>query len=127
MHKSHGKYRRVTDAEREEMSRGLAMGESYSAIAERLGRYASTISREVNRNGGTSGYRSFSAGRRTKQSASSRRGGKRRLLQEERLRIYVLEKLRARWSPEEIVKRLNEEYPDDITMRISHEAINSLR
>jgi transposase, IS30 family len=34
-----------------------------------------------------------------------------------------MEKLRKRWSPREIVKRLQEEYPSDRTMRISHEAI----
>lgn len=123
MQKSHRKYLRVTNSEREEMSRELARGEGYSAIAERLGRSVSAISREINRNSGETGYRAFSAGRQAAVRASSRRHGKRRLLQEERLRIYVLEKLRTRWSPEEIVKRLNEEYPLDTTMRISHETI----
>lgn len=123
MQKSPRKYCRITDAEREEMSRGLARGESLSAIARHLCRRASTLSREAHRNGGKGGYRAFSAGRRAKQGASSRRGGKRRLAQEERLRAYVLAKLRKRWSPEEIVKRLKEEYPDDTEMRISHEAV----
>lgn len=123
MRKSSRKYRRITDAEREEMSRGLARGESFSVIARRLGRRASTLSREACRNGGKSGYRAFSAGRRAKQGASSRRGGKRRLAHVGRLRAYVLQKLRKCWSPEEIVKRLKEEYPDDTDMRISHEAI----
>jgi IS30 family transposase len=45
------------------------------------------------------------------------------LISEVRLHIYVLEKLKKRWSPEEIVKRLQEEYPRDRAMRISHEAI----
>lgn len=56
-------------------------------------------------------------------SASSRRFSKRRLAIETRLRSYVLVKLKKRWSPEEIVKRLQREYPFDTTMRISHEAI----
>lgn len=43
----------MTDAEREEMSRGLARGEDYPVLAERLDRSVSTISREVNRNGGS--------------------------------------------------------------------------
>jgi IS30 family transposase len=77
----------------------------------------------VRRNSGKSGYRAFSAGRRAKERASSRRNGKSRLAGEERLRVYVLGKLRKRWSPREIVSRMQEEYPDDMAMRISHEAI----
>jgi IS30 family transposase len=45
------------------------------------------------------------------------------MTEEHRLRAYVLSKLKKRWSPREIVKRLKEEYPLDMTMRISHEAI----
>lgn len=116
-------YRRLSSAEREEVSRDLAQGDSFSAIARRLGRTPSTISREVSKNSGKSGYRAFSAGNRARASASSRRGGKRRLIREDRLRTYVLGKLHKRWSPEEIVKRMQEEYPLDMTMRISHEAI----
>lgn len=109
--------------EREEISRGLAREESISAIADRLGRETSTVSREVNRNSGTSGYRAFSAGRRAKERASSRRQGKSRLGDEERLRRYIIQKLQKRWSPREIVIRMKEEYPYDMSMRISHEAI----
>src|SRR3989338_3942197 len=106
MQKQYREYRLITDAEREEISRGLAQGESISAIGNRLRRSVSTVSREVCRNGGTSGYRSFSASRRAKASASSRRAGKRRLSMEDRLRRYVFENLRKRWSPEEIAKRM---------------------
>src|SRR3989344_1533652 len=116
-------YRRLTGVEREEASRGLAQGETLSAIARRLGRAPSTIAREVSRNSGVSGYRAFSAGRRAMICASSRRNGKSRLTREEQLRTYVIEKLRKCWSPREIVKRIQEEYPLDMTMRISHEAI----
>jgi len=45
------------------------------------------------------------------------------LTRDDRLREYVMEKLRKRWSPREIVKRIAAEDPDDMTMRISHEAI----
>lgn len=116
-------YQRLGAAEREEISRGLAQGDTVSAIAVRLGRAPSTIVREVSRNSGKSGYRAFSAGHRARESASARRGGKRRLTREDGLRAYVLEKLGKRWSPEEIVKRLQEEYPADRAMRVSHEAI----
>jgi len=116
-------YRRLSSAEREEISRGLAQGESISAIARRLGRSPSTASREVTSNKGKGGYRAFSAGRRAKEHASSRKHGKSRLAHEDQLRHYVMKKLRKRWSPREIVIRLPEEYPHDMTMRISHEAI----
>jgi len=116
-------YHRLSSAEREDISRGLAQGHSISAIARRLARAPSSISREVQRNAGISGYRGFSAGNRARVSASSRRCSKRRLAIEKCLRTYVLAKLKRRWSPQEIVKRLQQEYPDDTTMRISHEAI----
>jgi len=116
-------YNRLSTSEREEISRGLAQGHSISVIARRLDRSPSTLSREVHGNAGTSGYRAFSAGRHAWVSASSRRGSKRRLVNEERLRAYVLTKLKQCWSPQEIVKRLQQEYPAEPSMRISHEAI----
>ena len=51
----------LTPAEREEISRGLATGESLRAIAARLGRCASTVCREVNRNGGRRRHRAQKA------------------------------------------------------------------
>jgi len=116
-------YRRLSPTEREEVSRGLAQGARLSAIARRLGRAPSTIAREVRHNSGKSGYRAFSAGNRANVRASSRNQGKSRLTRDNRLRGYVMEKLRKRWSPREIVKRLAVEYPDDRTMRLSHETI----
>src|SRR6516165_4393509 len=44
-------------AEREEISRGLARGESFGAIARQIGRRHTTVAREVNRNGGRRRYR----------------------------------------------------------------------
>ena len=117
------RYQRLTAIEREDISRGLAQGEDMTGIATRLGRAASTITREVQRNQGLSGYRAFSAGRRAQERATARRGGQRRLGLELRLQAYVLAGLQKHWSPREIVKRLAKEYPTDRTMRISHEAI----
>jgi len=120
------KYRRLTNREREEVSRFLAAGMSGAEIACRLNRHPSTLSREIRRNGGyraRSTYRAFSAGRRAKARASSRRRGKSRLAGEERLRRFVLAGLKQEWSPREIQERLKREYPLDMTMRISHEAI----
>ena len=116
-------YGRLTVVEREEISRGIAQGESIIAIAGHLGRVASTVYREVKRNSGNGGYRAFSAGNRAARLASSRRIGRSRLAVENRLRDYVIEKLCQCWSPGEIACRIKEEYPFDMAMRISHEAI----
>src|SRR5512137_658170 len=53
--------RHVSFAEREEISRALARGESLRQIAARLGRAPSTISREVRRHGGRLQYRAEAA------------------------------------------------------------------
>lgn len=64
--------------EREEISRGRALGESCRVIAARLGRAASSVSREIARNGGAAKYRAtaadaaaFDRGRRPKESKLS--------------------------------------------------------
>ena len=116
-------YSRLCDHEREEISIGLASGETQTSIALRLDRSMSTISREIRRHEGTTGYRAFSAGKVAQRSASSRRHGKRRLFKEAPLHTFVLSGLRERWSPREIVRRMEMTYPLDISMRISHEAI----
>lgn len=116
-------YRRLSGREREEISRDLAAGKTLAGIALRLGRDPATVSREIGRNSGKTGYRAFSAGYRAKAAASSRRGGKRRLFENARLRAHILAGLRRRWSPREIVRRMEMQYPHDMSMRISHEAI----
>lgn len=116
-------YRRLSGREREEISRGLAAGERHTAIAHRLARNPGTISREIARHGGNRGYRADMAGRQAARAASSRKEGKRRLLQEVRLRTFIVAGLHKRWSPRAIVLRLKKEYPDERAMRISHEAI----
>jgi transposase, IS30 family len=116
-------YQTLSDTEREEISRGLALGEAQADIARRLDRDPGTISREIDRNGGRAAYRACSAGRRARTAAASRHGGHYRLDREEILRAYVLSGLLNRWSPAEIVRRLHMEYPEDTTMRISPEAI----
>lgn len=99
------------------------MNESQAGIARRLNRNPGTISREIARNSGASGYRAFSARRSAYASASSRRHGTQRLIHKNSLRTYVLAGLHRRWSPREIVRCMKMEYPHDMSMRISHEAI----
>jgi IS30 family transposase len=117
------KYKRITNGEREEISRSLALGKSIADISKELGRHRVSIYREINRNSGKSGYRAFSASRRAQDSAGSRRRGKARLDKSKRLRTYVLQRLKRQWSPRAISERLKKEYPWDMEMRISHEAI----
>ena len=111
----------LTLVEREEISRGLAAGDSLRAIAARLGRSASTICREVNRNGGRNRYRATSADEKAWHRA---RRPKRCLLSvNDRLRGLVARKLKEDWSPEQISGWLKREYPEDEAMYISHETI----
>ena len=117
------RYTRLTDQEREIISRGLAQHKLLRQIAKELSRSPSTISREIRRNRGKTSYRAFSASRRAKAAASSRKRGKRKIEKQESLLSYVIEKLKGEWSPQEISKRLKIEYAWDMNMQVSHEAI----
>jgi IS30 family transposase len=108
-------------AEREDISRGIASGSSIRAIASGLDRAASTVSREVTRHGGRSAYRALDA---EKQAWKSALRAKRCLLAKNRkLREMVAGKLVLDWSPEQISGWLKTQYPDDKSMRVSHETI----
>jgi IS30 family transposase len=111
----------LTPSEREEISRGLAAGESLRTIAARLGRCASTVCREVNRNGGRRNYRAQKADERAWERA--RRPKRCRLAANHFLRDVVARKLHEDCSPEQISGWLKREYPSDEAMRISHETI----
>jgi IS30 family transposase len=112
---------RLSLAEREEISRGLAAGWSLRAIAAGLGRSASTVCREVNANGGPGAYRALRADRAAQRRALRPRSAK--LTRCRRLRRLVERKLEATWSPEQISAWLASEYPEDPEMRVSHETI----
>jgi IS30 family transposase len=112
---------RLSLAEREEISRGLATGESCRMIARRVHRAPSTISREVARNGGRLGYRGCDAERAARSRA--RRPKPTKLSLTPRLRQLVEAKLRLRWSPQQIAAWLVSTYPDDRGLRVSHEPI----
>ena len=112
---------RLSPADREELSRGLVAGESLRQIAERLGRFTSTLSREVERNGGRTAYRACHA--ETSAVRRARRPKPAKLALHSRLRREVERRLLERWSPQQIAARLVCDYPDDPTMRVSHETI----
>jgi IS30 family transposase len=111
----------LTLAEREEISRGIARDLSLRAIAARLGRAPSTISREVNRNGGTQHYRA----NRADQAAWDRahRPKPCKLVINRALARLVAKKLRRLWSPEQIAGWLKCTYPNDESSQVSHETI----
>jgi IS30 family transposase len=107
--------------EREEISRGIAAGDSAQCIAERLGRSKSTITREIARNGGRSAYRASEADALAWERA--RRPKPCRLATNPELRYLVAGKLSAYWSPGQIGGWLKQEYPTEPSMRVSHETI----
>ncbi|GAC1679658.1 MAG: hypothetical protein NVS9B2_30650 [Steroidobacteraceae bacterium] len=143
--------------EREEIALLKVQGHSMQEIGRRLGRAASTVSRELRRNAATRGggleYRATTAQWHADRSA--RRPKTTKLALNATLRTYVEERLAGgvvapsgarvpgpavpwkgrrhgrrkerrwakAWSPEQIARRLPVDFPDDKTMRISHEAI----
>jgi IS30 family transposase len=150
-----GRY--LSFAEREEIALLRAQGCTIQEVARRIGRAASTISRELRRNAATrSGgfeYRATTAQWHAERSA--RRPKQAKLVLNEALQAYVHDRLAGlveapsgvpvsgptvswsgrrhgprqdrrwgrAWSPEQIARRLRVDFPDDMTMRISHEAI----
>lgn len=112
---------RLSMAEREEISRGVAAGESMRSIALRIGRAASTVSREVASNGGVGRYRAVRAHRASRVRAKRPKAMK--LESCPRLRDVVEDKLTLWWSPMQISRWLAVTYADDEEMRVSHETI----
>jgi len=111
----------LTLSEREEISRGLMANYSIRSIANLLNRAPSTISREINRNGGYSKYRAVKAD----QAAWARalRPKLCKLACNESLSQVVARKLKRNWSPEQISGWLKRTYPNDEYNYVSHETI----
>ena len=111
----------LTLPEREEISRAVAAGQSIRSISALLGRAPSTISRELQRNGGLERYRASQADLAAWDRA--RRPKACKLVENRRLAGVVASKLQALWSPELIAGWLKRTYPNDETHRVSHETI----
>jgi len=111
---------RLSLAEREEISRGLVAGDTLRAIARRLGRAPSTVSREVKANGGRRHDRAVSAHHGAYGNARRPKSAK---LVAGPLLDQVTEWLEQWWSPEEIARRLRVEHPNEPEMWVSHETI----
>jgi len=111
----------LTLAEREIISRGLAMGQSLRTIATAIQRSPSTVSREVKRNEGRDRYRAAAAEdmawQRTLRPKACKLAGELKLVR------VISEKLQCEWSPEQISGWLKREYPHDKSYHVSHETI----
>lgn len=111
----------LTLPEREEISRALVAGQSIRSIASRLGRAPSTISREIDRNGGQLEYRASLADQAAWDRAHRPKPCK--LVENRALAHIVAAKLRGLWSPEQIAGWLKQTYPSDESYQVSHETI----
>jgi transposase, IS30 family len=112
---------RLSLIEREEIRAGIAAGESFRAIARRIGRSPSTVSREVGGLAGRGRYRATRADDRACLRALRPKRSK--LASSPRLRRAVTGMLERRFSPQQISARLRLDYPDDEEMRIAAETI----
>src|SRR5260370_23712271 len=111
----------LTLSERDEISRGSATYQSARSMARLLGQSASTVSREIRRNGGYDRYRAARADE--KAWVRARRPKHCKLANNARLRQAVASKLRLNWSPEQIAGWVNRAHPEDEFNRVSHETI----
>jgi IS30 family transposase len=102
-------------------SGGLLLGWGCRRIARELGRAPSTVTREVNHNGGRAGYRPSAAHARAQKNRLRPRAAK--LATCSTLRDEVACGLKAFWSPKQISLRLEQDYPDELEMRVSPETI----
>ena len=111
----------LTLSEREEISRGLVAGRSIRSIATSLDRAPSTVSREIQRNGGPQLYRATLADKITYDRA--RRPKICKLVENRALARLVAVKLKQFWSPQQIAGWLKRKYPNDESYQVSHETI----
>lgn len=111
----------LTLQEREDISRGLARGWTFREIARQSGRSPSTISREVQRNGGRQNYRAIGADQAAWQRALRPKPCK--LALHPGLGRIVASKLQQAWSPQQIAGWLKRNYPQDESLHVSHETI----
>ena len=113
--------RRMAFEERTEIKRRLVRGESLRAIGTALGRPASTVAREVARNGGRARYHPWFAQGRWKRTC--RRPKTFKLERHGHLARWVERRLAKRWSPEQIAERLRRDHPDDPRWWVSAQTI----
>ena len=111
----------LTLSEREEISRGIAMGCTIRQIAAEITRSPSTVSREIARHGGSLRYRASEADSAAWEQA--RRPKRCKLATNYGLQLIVASKLSLEWSPGQIAGWLKQEFLSDASMHASHETI----
>ena len=114
-------YTHLTPTERGQLHALCKEGKFQTYMADCLGRHRSTISRELRRNRASHGYDAPRAQRQCDQRREWCRPAQKQTRR--MLWRYVIGKLMEGGPPEAIAVRLPLEFPDDATMRISHEAI----
>lgn len=117
------KTKELTLIEREEISRLVSQKVSQVKIAKTIGKSESCIARELHRDGMLpTTYRACHAHRHA-QMEKKKSGRKFVLVKKPDLAKKVFAMLLEQWSPMQIVERLKMEYPQNMSMRISHETI----
>lgn len=115
-------YKRLTLIEREEISRGLASGQTLRQIANSLARPPSTVSRELSRlRYNRTSYRATFSNEVAFLHKNHRTDHK--LVNNKLLQEYVIEHIRLRWSPQQIAESLKLKYSSNMEMQVSHESI----
>ena len=112
---------RLSVQDRVEIRLGLERGWTFQRIGDAIGRHKSTVCREVNHNGGRDAYQPLRADEAAAQRA--RRPKPTKLAAHPQLCQRVARDLQALWSPQQIARRLRDEFGDDPDMTISHETI----
>jgi len=116
-------YTRLSIDEREFLYKSLAEGKWQKDIAEELNRHPSTISREVRRdNMNRSSYRP-SHGEKSAERESLKRKRKYRLVEDQNLAKIIEDKIKLKWSPEQISGTLKKVFPSSPYLHVSHETI----
>ncbi len=117
-------YTHLTEEERYFISHLTCAGLSLREIARRINRHHTTVSRELSRNGPeydcTIYWYNWTHPKALKRRHKARHH---RRLSNQDLVNYVKRRLKADWPPEVIAEKLKTDYPDDETMRVSHETI----
>jgi len=115
-------YTHLTEKERYVISHLIVHGLSIREVGRRLNRSHATISREIKRNrpgGGVYWYHGVDKWIKPRKAVPRHK----RRQHNDRLMRYVTNRLKRKWSPEQIANRLTVDYPDDLSMRFSHEGI----
>jgi len=116
-------YSRFNITEREILFKRLAERKQQNEIAIELGRHPSSISREIRRNRMDRQVYSPTKAEQHARTEAEKRRRRYKLITNQPLVTFVEEKLKQRWSPEQISGAVNQLFPDNTRMRISHETI----